>query len=197
MNEAFLWIYGVKSKYDAGRGENSFWALDEIGFSIQNIFGQQRSLETFSSERKSMTWHGIGQNVQRKLQNSRVFDGNSFFRMLAAPKLFFKNRIKSHDVWGSMTSGALFSREWKRSTRNKSEICLDYLSRAIPIQKKSFSVLENRWKTAVKSNLLSGSSGDLWEILQQSTKAVNLWSGEIDKLKSMNEANREKHKKLR
>lgn len=89
--------------------------------------------------------------MQNKLQNSRVFDEDLLFRMLAAPKLFCQNRIKSHDERGSMTSFALFSREWKRSTYNKSEICLDYLSRAVQIQWKSFRIgaidgnLRRRW----------------------------------------------------
>lgn len=86
----------------------------------------------------------IWPEMQNKLQSSRVFDVDLFFRMLAAPKLFCQNRNpnKSHDVWGSMTSGALFSREWKRSTYNKSEICLDYLSRAIHIQRKASGATE-------------------------------------------------------
>lgn len=35
-----------------------------------------------------------------------------------------------------MTSGALFRREWKRSTYKANKICLEYLSHAIYIQKQ-------------------------------------------------------------
>lgn len=114
------------------RDENSFWAFVKR----KKVFWTTTNLE-YISEWKENRWLGMNFSaMQNKLQNSRVFNGDLFFRMLAASRLFWQNRIKSHDVWGSMTSSALFRREWKRSTYNKNKICLDYLSHAIYIQRK-------------------------------------------------------------
>jgi hypothetical protein len=78
--------------------ENLFIASAESNSSTQagrkTILVISRTLKRFRAEenRKIDDTARTRPDMQRKLQSSRVFDGDLFFRMMAAPKLFWQNR---------------------------------------------------------------------------------------------------------
>lgn len=124
--------------------ENSFRAFIKSVARFRKTFSVNgETLKRFRAEENRWLGTNSARNAEQIAKQSRVWCRFVFSHVgsaeIASPN---RNPNKSHDVWGSMTSGALFSREWKRSTYNKSEICLDYLSRAIHIQRKAFGASE-------------------------------------------------------
>lgn len=78
----------------------------------KTIFGHQWNLETLpsggkSENRKIDDSARIRADMQNELQNSRVLAGDLFFRMLAAPKLFWKT-----ELWNNRM---MYGARWRRA----------------------------------------------------------------------------------
>lgn len=143
-----LWHENRKAR--SSLHENSFWSIHVGGpINILASIWTTTNLESVSSEGKSMNQHEFSgwwrTNCEAVACSVEICSSHvgSF-----ATVIMSWNRIKSHDVCDPMTTNVLFRHKRKRSTYNRSKICLDYLSHAIYIQieSKECSVKGNRWK---------------------------------------------------